>query len=150
MEDTMATQHEKQRLFREVMTHDVETVAPTADLTEVAKKMKTLDVGALPVCDGNHLKGMITDRDIVMRVIADERNPTTIKVQDAMSPGVMYCYDDQRIEEAARVMEGEQIRRLPILNKEKQLVGIVSLGDLAVKVDQPGTAGKALEGVSQK
>jgi CBS domain-containing protein len=132
------------------MTRDVETVAPAADVTEVAKTMKVLNVGALPVCDGTRLKGMITDRDIVMRVVADERNPKAVKAQDAMSPGVMYCYEDQSIEEAARVMEGEQIRRLPILNREHQLVGIVSLGDLAVKTDQPKTAGKTLEGVSQK
>ncbi len=93
---------------------------------------------------------MITDRDIVMRVIADERSPNAVKAQDAMSPGVMYCNDDQRVEDAARVMEGEQIRRLPILNRENQLVGIVSLGDLAVKTDQPKTASKTLEGVSRQ
>jgi CBS domain-containing protein len=147
----MATQQgQPQRLLRDVMTREVETVAPTADVTQVAKTMKALNVGALPVCDGTRLNGMITDRDIVTRVIADERNPGAVKAQDAMSPGVMYCYDDQRVEEAARVMEGEQIRRLPILNRKNQLVGIVSLGDLAVKLEQPKTAGKALEGVSQK
>ena len=137
-------------LLRDVMTREVETISPTAGIYEAAETMRTLNVGAIPVCDGNRLQGMITDRDIVVRIIAEKPQPDTVKVQDVMTPHVLYCYEDQNVEEAARLMEGEQIRRLPILNREKQLVGIVSLGDVAVKAHAPETAGKTLEGVSQK
>ena len=146
----MATEKAQNQYLRDVMTREVETISPTAGIYEAAETMRTLNVGAIPVCDGNRLQGMITDRDIVVRIIAEKRQPDAAKVQDAMTPHVLYCYEDQDVEEAARLMEGEQIRRLPILNREKQLVGIVSLGDVAVKTSAPETAGKTLEGVSQK
>ena len=145
----MATEeNSNQRMLKDVMTRGVETILPTAGIFEAAKKMKDLNVGAIPVCDGTRLQGMITDRDIVIRVVAEKRQADSTKVQDAMTPNVTYCYEDQSIEEAARLMEREQIRRLPIVNREKQLVGIVSLGDVATKTDAPQTAAKTLEGVS--
>jgi len=139
----------QKRLIKEVMTHKVETIPPTATSVEAAVVMKRLNVGSLPVCDGEHLLGMVTDRDLVLRIMAEGRDPKTTKVREATSTGVHYCYDDQTVEEAAQLMEREQVRRLLILNREKRLVGIVSLGDVAVKTDHPAATGEALEGISQ-
>jgi CBS domain-containing protein len=97
-----------------------------------AEKMKQLDVGPLPVCDGERLVGMITDRDITVRATAAGRDPKTTKVRDVMTEEVFYCFEDQDLQDAAEMMERAQIRRLLILNRDKRLVGIVSLGDLAV------------------
>lgn len=137
------------RRLNDVMTRGVESIHPSATVEEAAEKMKALDVGAIPVCDGNRLEGMLTDRDIVVRVIAERRNPKTVRAHEAMSPGVTYCYEDQTIEDGARLMQEKQIRRLPILNRENQLVGIVSLGDLAVKTDETATTADALEKISE-
>jgi CBS domain-containing protein len=135
--------------LKDVMTRDVEVVQPQASVVEAAEKMKSLDVGALPVCDGKRLMGMITDRDIAVRVVAEGRDPRGTRAQDAMTPEVIYCLEDQPVEEAADLMAQHQIRRLPILNRDKKLVGIVSLGDLAVDTADEEMAGRALEGVSE-
>ena len=137
------------RLVRDVMTRDVKTILPTAAVTEAANLMKTLNVGAIPVCTGQRIDGMVTDRDIVLRVVAESRDPRTTKVQEAMTTKAVYGYEDQDVEEAAKIMQQEQIRRLPIVNREKQLVGIVALGDLAVKAGAPEFGGKTLEEVSK-
>ncbi|WP_447979482.1 CBS domain-containing protein [Candidatus Nitrospira bockiana] len=133
----------------EVMTRGVETIRPSATVEEAAETMKRLDVGVIPVCDGNRLDGILTDRDIVVRVIADRRDPKTVRVHDAMSPGAVYCYEDQTVEDAARLMEQKQIRRLPVLNRNNELVGIVSLGDLAVKTGETAIKAEALEKISE-
>src|SRR5579884_1298560 len=86
----------------EVMTRGVETIHPSTTIEAAAEKMKVLNIGAIPVCDGNRLEGVLTDRDIVVRVVAEHRNPATVRASDAMSPGVIYCYEDQTIEDAAR------------------------------------------------
>lgn len=119
--------------IREVMTPGAEVVHCDAAAREAAKKMKELDIGSLPVCDGDRLEGMITDRDIATRLVAEGLDASTTKVSDIMTPGVTYCFDDQTVEEASTVMEAHRIRRLPILNREQQLIGILSLGDLAVR-----------------
>jgi CBS domain-containing protein len=137
------------RPLREVMTRNVKTVSPTAAVHEAANLMKTLDVGAIPVCNGERLEGMVTDRDIVVRVVAENRDPKNAKVQEAMTKKIVYGYEDQDIQEAARMMQESQIRRLPVINREKQLVGIVSLGDLAVKPESPDIGGKTLKEISQ-
>ena len=93
-------------------------------------------MGVLPVCNGDRLVGMLTDRDVTIRVVADGRDPKTTTVEQAMTRQVVYCFEDQDIEEAERVMEKHQIRRLPVLDRDKRIVGIVSLGDLAVKNDE--------------
>jgi CBS domain-containing protein len=134
--------------IREIMTRNVETVRPEHVIQEAASKMKSLDVGSLPVCDNRKLLGMITDRDITVRAVADGRNPGITPVQDAMTPGVTYCYDDQDVSEAAKLMKEHQIRRLPIVNRQHELVGIVALGDLAVDGDRK-MSGKVLEQVSE-
>lgn len=138
--------------IREVMTQGAEVVHLDARATEAAAKMRELDVGSLPVCDGDRLEGVITDRDITIRLVAEGLDPSVTKVSDIMTPGVTYCFDDQTIEEASMIMEAHQIRRLPILNREKQLIGIVSLGDLAIRTE--GTedqqlADEALKDISE-
>jgi CBS domain-containing protein len=134
--------------IKEVMTRDVEVVRPSAPLKEAAEKMKTLDVGALPVCDGRRLVGMLTDRDISVRAVAEGRDPLDTEVQEVMTANVVYAFEDQRVEEAAQLMSDNQIRRLPIIDRDKLLVGIVSLGDLAVNAADRSMTGAVLEEVS--
>ncbi|HEV8715397.1 MAG TPA: CBS domain-containing protein, partial [Candidatus Binatia bacterium] len=117
---------------KEVMTHNPEVVRPEALLQEVAEKMRALDVGVLPVCDGDQLIGLLTDRDITVRATAVGCDPTLIQVCDVMTSHLVYCFEDQDITEAAKLMKEQQVRRLPVLNHHHRLVGIVSLDDLAV------------------
>jgi CBS domain-containing protein len=133
----------------EVMTQNVECTRPDATLQEAAAKMKSLDVGPLPVCENDRLVGMLTDRDITVRATAEGENPTAIRVRDVMTPEVVYCFDDQLVGEAARLMQEKQVRRLLVLNRDKRLVGIVSLGDLAVETGDEQLAGNTLEAVSE-
>lgn len=135
--------------IRDIMTDNVEVVDPNATLQKAAQMMKDLDVGSLPVCDGEKLLGIITDRDITIRATAEGKNPTDTAVCDTMSSGISYCFDDQPVSEAAQMMEERQIRRLPILNRQKRLVGIVSLGDLAVDGGNRQVAGEAITKISQ-
>ena len=121
----------------EVMTRGVECTRPDATLREAAGRMKDLDVGSLPVCGENdRLVGMITDRDVTVRSTAGGADPNQARVRDVMTPDVVYCFDDQDVAEAGRVMKEHQIRRLVVLNRDKRLVGIVSLGDLATQTDE--------------
>jgi CBS domain-containing protein len=131
-------------LVREMMTPYVEVIHPDATLREAAEKMQSLDVGPIPVCDGERLQGMLTDRDITVRATAQGRDPNTTRVREVMTPDVVYCFDDQDVQEAARIMEERQIRRLVVLNREKRLVGIVSLGDLAVHTEDEELGGEEL------
>ena len=134
----------------EVMTRGAECTRPDASLREAAGRMKALDVGSLPVCgDSDRLVGMLTDRDITVRAVADGQDPKTARVQDVMTPDIIYCFEDQDVREAARLMEQQQVRRLAVLNRDKRLVGIVSLGDLAVKAGDEQLSGEALEQVSE-
>ena len=132
---------------RDVMTPHVEVVHPDATLQEAAAKMERLDVGPLPVCDGRKIQGMLTDRDITVRATAKGRDPKTTRVREVMTEEVFYCFDDQDVSEAAEIMERAQIRRLVVVNQDKDLVGIVALGDLAVQADQGGMAEEEVEDV---
>jgi CBS domain-containing protein len=134
----------------EVMTPEVECASPSTSIQEAARKMRDLDVGPLPVCgDNDRLVGMLTDRDIVIRAIAEGLDPKTTRIQDMMTPDVIYCFEDQGLEEAAQLMKESQVRRLVVLNRDKQLVGIVSLGDLAVKTGDESLSGETLSHVSE-
>lgn len=133
----------------EIITHDPEVIRPESSLIEAAQKMKSLDIGMLPVCDGDRLVGMITDRDITVRGVAHGCDPKTTRVQEVMKPEVIYCFDDEDVKDVAKKMEEKQVRRLPVLNREKRLVGIVSLGDLAVRTGKEKLAGEVLEAVSE-
>jgi len=134
---------------KDVMTRGAQCIGPDATLQEAARKMKDLDVGPLPICDNDHLVGMLTDRDITVRAVAEGRDPRTAKVRDAMSEGVCYCFEDDDVSAAAQVVREKQVRRLVVLTSDKRLAGIVSLGDLAVETGDEHLAGKTLEHVSQ-
>jgi CBS domain-containing protein len=134
---------------KDVMTKGAECVTPSTSLQEAAGKMKALDVGPLPVCEGDHLVGLITDRDITVRATAEALPPRLGQVRDVMTPDVIYCFEDQDVQEAARLMKEHQVRRLVVLNRDKRLVGIVSLGDLAVETGDEKLAGETLEQVSE-
>ena len=136
--------------LKELMTPDVEIVRPNATLKEAAMKMKELDVGLLPVCDDEQLCGMLTDRDITVRSTADGQDPTTTPVEGVMTQNVVYAFEDQDEENAAKLMEENQIRRLIIINRDARLVGIVSLGDLATRARRDQLSGEALEKVSRR
>jgi CBS domain-containing protein len=138
--------------IREIMTREVDVVAPNASVRDAAAKMKELDVGAIPVCDGQKLSGLVTDRDITLRAVAEGRDPSKTRVSEVMSSEIAYCFEDNSVEQAAKLMESKQIRRLPILDRNKQLAGIVSLGDIAVRTEgsrQKDLAGEALEEISE-
>jgi CBS domain-containing protein len=135
--------------IKEVMTTGVEVVRPDDTLQEAARRMKSIDVGPLPVCDGDRLLGMITDRDIIIRATAEGRDPKVTRVKDAMTPGVVYVFEDQDVEEAASLMKERQIRRLVVLDRDKRLVGILSLGDIAADIQDEELSGEVLERVSE-
>jgi len=135
--------------IKDVMTPQAEVISPDATTEDAAALMKTLDIGVLPVCDEEGLVGILTDRDLVVRVLAATRDPKAMLVGEAMTPSVVYCFDDDDVEHAATVMAGQQIRRLPVLDKNRKLVGIVSVGDIAVNTQDHQLTGKVLEDVSQ-
>jgi len=116
----------------ELMTPEVEVIRPEDTLHTAAQMMADLDVGALPVGEKDRLVGMISDRDITVRAVANGRDPDKTLVRDAMSEQIRYCFEDDDTAEVANKMGQWQIRRLPVLNRDKRLVGIVSLGDLAI------------------
>ncbi len=117
-----------------IMTRDVRLLSPNQTVGEAAKLMAEIDAGALPVGEDDRLIGMITDRDIVVRAMALGKSADT-KVSDVMSKELLYCFDTDEVEDVSRNMGKAQVRRLPVINKDKRMVGIVSLGDLARKDD---------------
>jgi CBS domain-containing protein len=131
---------------REAMTDDVLIASPDQRICDAARLMAENDIGVLPVGEGDRLVGMITDRDIAVRAVARERGPDT-KVAEVMSRQVLYCFEDEELDEVAGNMSRNQVRRLPVLDRDKRLVGIVALGDLAQGQDER-TTGKAVAGIS--
>ncbi len=122
--------------IKEIMTSEVEFVQTNDTLQTVARKMRDHDVGFLPVFEGNQLIGVLTDRDLTIRVMADSMSPNTILGRDLITSPAIYCFEDQDVEDALRLMSINHIRRLAILSrKDNHLVGVVSLGDLAGTVD---------------
>ena len=137
------------RKVSEVMTRDVEVIRPAETLQRAAQRMDELNVGALPVCDGQKLVGMITDRDITVRATAVGLDPNATRVADVMTDQTRWCGEDESVDDVMKQMADVQIRRMPVLDGERRLVGIVSLGDLAVRqngqhIDVDG----ALRGIS--
>ena len=135
-------------LVKDCMTKDVELAASTMTIREAAQKMRSGNFGCLPIGDDERLIGMITDRDIVIRAVADGRNPDDTFIRDVMSNAVLYCYEDQSIDEVTRNMGEKQVRRLPVLNRNKRLVGLLSLGDVAASKHE--LTGEALGKISDK
>jgi len=129
------------------MTRDVRIIGPDDSIRQAAQCMAECDAGAMPVAADNHLIGMITDRDIAVRGVAQGRGPNT-KVRELMTQEVKYCFEDQDLDQVARNMGEQQLRRLPVVNREKRLVGILSLGDIAMG-EGPHPAGDALAGISR-
>jgi CBS domain-containing protein len=132
-----------------IMTRDPEVITSQFLLKDAALKMQQLDVGMLPVRDGDRLVGMLTDRDITTRATAEGRDPTKTQVSEVMTPEVVYCFEDQDVAEVAKLMQEKQIRRLPILNRDKKLVGIVSLGDVAVHAREEKIVSETIKEVSE-
>lgn len=131
----------------EAMTSDVMIAAPSQSISDAARMMADLDTGVLPVGENDRLVGMITDRDIAVRAVAAGKGPTT-PIREVMSKDVKYCFEDEDLGEVAHNMADIKVRRLPVLNHEKRLVGIVSLGDMALS-SGPAPAGGALCGISE-
>lgn len=129
------------------MTREVHVARPDETIQQAARTMADIDAGVLPVRNDDRLVGMITDRDIAIRAVAEGKGPDCL-VRDVMTDDVKYCFEDQDLDEVTRNMGDIQVRRLPVANREKRLVGIVSLGDVATSRDRK-SAGEALSGISQ-
>jgi CBS domain-containing protein len=119
--------------LREVMTREAEVVTPETSLSEAVQKMRSLDLGALPVCDASHLVGMVTDRNITIKAAAYGHDPKTTPVRHYMSSEIICCFEDEEIEEAEHRLRQRRVRCLPVLTREQQVAGIVALDDLAAK-----------------
>jgi CBS domain-containing protein len=134
---------------RDIVTNDPEVIHPEATICEAARKMKEHDIGMLPVCDGERLVGSLTDRDLTIRAIAEGADPFRTRVSEVMTQKVHWCYEDEDLESAAHTMEEAQIRRLPVMNRQKRLVGIISIGDLAVRSRDEKLLEEVMEEVCQ-
>jgi CBS domain-containing protein len=132
---------------KEAMHPGVEWVMPDALLSTVAQKMRDLDIGAIPVCEEDHLIGMITDRDITCRAVAKGGDMSKLTARDVMTEGIVYCRDTEELQDAIRIMEQKQIRRMPAIDDEEHLVGMLSLGDVSHVASQQLT-GEVLKAVS--
>ena len=132
----------------DVMTREVESIGPDDTLQEAAQRMKDFGVGPLPVCENHSVVGMVTDRDITLRAVASGLDPATTAVRDVMSDEIVCCFEDQEAEVAARLMQSKQIRRVLVLDRDKKLVGIVTLADLAADALDNQRAGEILQEVS--
>jgi CBS domain-containing protein len=131
----------------EAMTRDVRVANPDQTIREAAQMMAELDAGALPVGEQDRLVGMITDRDIAVRAVAHGKAPDT-RIREVMTDDVKYCFDDDDVEDVARNMADIQVRRLPVVNRDKRLVGIVAIADIA-KTEEPEVVGEAVSGISE-
>ncbi len=132
---------------KHIMTREVVVASPGDSICVAAQRMAECDAGALPVGESDRLVGVITDRDIAIRAVALRLPPDT-PVRDVMSQEVLYCFDEEEVEDVARNMADQQIRRLPVVNRDKRLVGIVSLADLAVR-GKSKVAADAVAGISR-
>lgn len=133
----------------EVMSRKVEIASPSDSIQRAAQMMGRIDAGILPVGDGDRLVGMITDRDIAVRAVGEGRNPTDTSVNEIMTREVKYCFEDDEVSKVADNMAELQVRRLPVLSRDKRLTGIISLADIA-REHEPGHTGSALRNIAQK
>lgn len=136
-------------MVRDVMTRGVETAAPDTSIADVARRMRDLDVGSLPVTEGGRLLGIVTDRDLSIRATAASKDPNSTHVREVMSPEIAWVFEDEPADAAARVMRERQIRRLPVLDRGDRLVGVVALADLATDLSDDRLKGSTLEDISQ-
>ena len=134
--------------LKELMSRDVKVVGPDMTIGEAAQKMRDGDFGMMPVGENDRMIGTISDRDIAIRAIAEGKDAGT-KVRDVMSAGIAWAYEDDSVEQAVAVMSKHQVRRLPVVNRDKRLVGIVALGDFAVEKSEIRPAAEALAEISK-
>ncbi|MGH8543838.1 MAG: CBS domain-containing protein [Gammaproteobacteria bacterium] len=135
--------------LNQLMSTNVHLADPDMPICDAAAMMEANDIGVLPVGENDRLVGVITDRDITIRAVAAAKDPRATTVREVMSDGVRWVYEDASTKEAAQIMHKNQIRRLPVINRDKRLVGIVSIGDLAVESSEIRPAAEALAGVSK-
>jgi CBS domain-containing protein len=136
-------------LIREIMTRDVEVVAPDDTIQRAAKLMDDLNVGVLPVCEGPKLVGLVTDRDITVRATSVGKSPAECKVAEVMTDDPRFCYEDDVVSDVSRLMGDMQIRRVPVLDSQDKLIGIISLGDIATDSDRAQSIADTLGQVSE-
>lgn len=132
---------------KDAMCTDVQLIGPDESIRKAAQRMIEIDAGALPVAENDRLIGMITDRDIAVRAVASGKSPGT-PVRDVMSGEVLYCFDDEDLTHVSRNMSDMKVRRLPVVNRDKRLVGVISVGDIA-RHEQPTTVGRMVSKVSE-
>ncbi len=123
--------------IKDVMSPNFKFMAPDSPVAQVAQQMRDMDCGFMPLAENDKMIGMITDRDITIRAVAEGKNPAEVKARDIMTAKTYYCYDDQDVEEVCNNLGEIQVRRLPVVNRDKRLVGIVSMGDLAQSASRP-------------
>jgi CBS domain-containing protein len=133
--------------IREIMTTNVECVSPGTGIHDLADKMKTLDVGFIPICENDRLVGTVTDRDIVIRGIAGGKDFDGLKASDIMTNQIFWCFEDDDVKDVAEQMRDKEVRRMLILSKDKRLVGVVSIGDIS-KVEEK-ESGKTLKDITE-
>jgi CBS domain-containing protein len=136
-------------LAKEIMTTKPELLPPNATLTQAADQMRSHDYGFIPVGENDRLIGAVTDRDIVIRGIAIGKDPNKVTIKEVMSEDIQYCFEDDDVKEVAQKMENMQIRRLVVLDKNKRLTGVISLGDIATKCKNRELSGELTDAVSQ-
>ena len=134
--------------LRELMSRDVKVIDPDMSILEAAKKMRDGDFGMLPVGEDDRMIGTISDRDIAIRAVADGKDTNT-RVREVMTKGIAWAYEDETVDEAAKIMSQRQVRRLPVVDRDKRLVGIVALGDFAVESSEIRPAAEALAEISK-
>lgn len=133
---------------QECMSRNVQVCGPDMTVRDAARVMKDIDSGFLPIGEDDRLLGTLTDRDIAIRAVAEGKGPDT-PVREVMSTDVCYCFEDEDIDDVARNMGDIKVRRLPVVNRDKRLVGVVSLGDISQTPDTLGSSGHALRGISE-
>ncbi len=134
---------------REVMTKDPASCGASETVTKVAALMKQHDVGSVPVVESDRLVGIVTDRDIVLKVVADRRNPEQAPVRDAMTPNPVSCKEDDDLEYALKLMKERQVRRMPIVDGGGRLTGIIAQADVATRVNKDAKTGELVEAISE-
>ncbi len=129
---------------KDVMHKGVEWVSPDTPVANVAQKMREHDIGAVPVGENDRLVGMITDRDITIRAVAGDKDLSKLTARDVMTSGIIYCRDTEEVDDAARIMESKQVRRLPVIDENKRMVGMVAIGDISQSRDLTAEVMKAV------
>jgi CBS domain-containing protein len=135
--------------IREIMTSNVECIAPSLPIAKAAEKMRDMDIGFLPVCEEDRIVGTVTDRDITIRSVAQGRDPRLAPVSEIMTQTVFHCYDDDDIESVAGSMRDSEVRRMLILDHDENLVGVVSLGDISKISGEQTIAGETLGDIAE-